>query len=202
MTWLVVSFLLRLTASAGTPVINFVSENLIRPTSPAFADLLLTPLVGGALAILTVVIILFVLGVMARRFARGRAAHLFNAAIARVPLANKIYGATRQLIQSLQQGPESGRRVVLMEFPSPGRKAIGFVTRRMSDAVTGEELAAVYIPSTPNATAGYLEIVPYSELIDTELTLDEAMTFVISGGAVGPARVHYSQSAPASPNKG
>jgi uncharacterized membrane protein len=70
-------------------------------------------------------------------------------------------------------------------------KAVGFVMRILTDDNTGEELAAVYVPTTPNPTSGYLEIVPVKSLVQTDWTMDEAMTFIISGGAVAPDRFQY-----------
>jgi uncharacterized membrane protein len=68
---------------------------------------------------------------------------------------------------------------------------VGFVTRLLKDHRTGRELAAVYVPTTPNPTSGYLEIVPLDKVVSTDWSVDEAMTFIISGGAVAPDKVHY-----------
>jgi uncharacterized membrane protein len=83
--------------------------------------------------------------------------------------------------------------VVLIEFPSPEMKTVGFVTRTMQDKSSGKQLAAVYVPTTPNPTSGYLEIVPVDKLVSTEWTIDEAMNFIISGGAVAPDNVPYTK---------
>ena len=82
-------------------------------------------------------------------------------------------------------------RVVLIEFPNQSMKTIGFVTKIMQDKTSGKELAAVYVPTTPNPTSGYLEIVPTDRLVNTDLTVEQAMTFVISGGTVGPERIVF-----------
>ena len=62
------------------------------------------------------------------------------------------------------------------------------------DEQTGEELAAVYVPTTPNPTSGYLEIVPVKNLISTDWKFDDAMTFIISGGAVAPKSIPFATS--------
>jgi uncharacterized membrane protein len=85
----------------------------------------------------------------------------------------------------LQNKPSGAQRVVLIEFPSPGLKSVGFVTRVFHDA-GGRELAAVYVPTTPNPTGGYLEIVPVERLTATDWTVDQAMAFILSAGAVAP----------------
>jgi uncharacterized membrane protein len=84
---------------------------------------------------------------------------------------------------------------VLIDFPSPEMKAVGFVTKTLKDVDTGKELAAVYVPTTPNPTSGYLEIVPIDRVISTTWTFDEAMTFIVSGGAVSKETMNYSKSA-------
>jgi uncharacterized membrane protein len=127
---------------------------------------------------------------------------VFDWLMEQIPLVQTIYGATKKLLAALQQKPDQVQRVVLIEFPSPAMKTVGLVTRLLTDEATGKALAAVYVPTTPNPTSGYLEIVPVEKLISTDWTLDEAMTFIISGGAVGPARVHYGQSAVSSPAGG
>jgi uncharacterized membrane protein len=72
-------------------------------------------------------------------------------------------------------------------------KCVGFVTRIVREQGTGRELAAVYVPTTPNPTSGYLEIVPVESLTPTDWTVDEAMTFIISGGAVSPDTMPFSR---------
>jgi uncharacterized membrane protein len=67
----------------------------------------------------------------------------------------------------------------------------------LRDEDTGEELAAVYVPTTPNPTSGYLEVVPTAKLIFTDWSMDQAMTFIISGGAVSPERIPFTRGTPA-----
>ena len=114
--------------------------------------------------------------------------------IARVPLVNVIYSSARKLLDLLQHPPGGGaQRVVLIDFPHRDMKAVGFVTRTLREEGTGRELAAVYVPTTPNPTSGYLEIVPVSQLIPTDWTPDQAMSFIISGGAVSPDTIPFSR---------
>jgi uncharacterized membrane protein len=81
--------------------------------------------------------------------------------------------------------PGDTQRVVLIDFPSRDMKAIGLVTRTFRDA-SGNEIAAVYVPTAPNPTSGYLELVPTDRMITTDWSMDQAMAFIVSGGAVGP----------------
>lgn len=65
--------------------------------------------------------------------------------------------------------------------------------KTMTDATNGNALAAVYVPTAPNPTSGYLEIVPMDQVIPTDWTVDQAMNFVISMGAIAPDHVHYTR---------
>lgn len=194
-TWVIISFLVQAIIYVGRPAIDLIAVHLLLPVWPDAGAILKHPFAEGALAVVFVVAMLFVLGVLARQVARGRLVQLFDAAVARVPFASKLYGATRKLVEALRQAPDGMQRVVLIDFPGPDVKAVGLVTRTMHDPTTGEELAAVFVPNTPNPTNGFLEIVPVAKLIATDMTMDEAMNFIISGGAVGPDRIAYSQSA-------
>lgn len=109
----------------------------------------------------------------------------------RIPLASTIYSSARKLLDILQTKPGSTQRVVLVDFPHREMKAIGFVTRVVREHGTGRELAAVYVPTTPNPTSGYLEIVPVEKLTPTDWTVDQAMSFIISGGAVAPDTIPF-----------
>jgi uncharacterized membrane protein len=109
-----------------------------------------------------------------------------------LPFVKKVYGATKRLVEVMNVRPDQSQRVALIEFPMPGMKAVGLVTRTMTDRETGEQLAAVFVPTTPNPTSGYLEILPMSKVLLTDLSFDEAMSFVITGGAVGPDRILFS----------
>ena len=80
----------------------------------------------------------------------------------------------------------------LIDFPAAHMRTVGLVTRTLRDRATGQELAAVYVPTTPNPTSGYLEIVPLERLISTDWTMDEAMAFIISGGTMAPDHVPFS----------
>ncbi|MEZ5581472.1 MAG: DUF502 domain-containing protein [Candidatus Competibacteraceae bacterium] len=130
-----------------------------------------------------------------------RIIHALESALDRLPIVQTVYGSAKKLISALQPRPDGLQRVVLIDFPSPQMKAVGFVTRLLIDEDSGEELAAVYVPTTPNPTSGYLEIIPRHRLVATDWSIDEAMTFIISGGAVAPETIHYSQSSQPLPVK-
>jgi uncharacterized membrane protein len=193
-TWFVFTFVLRQLSAIGSPGVRVLAR-AVEPLSPAAAEALLHPWFAALLAIVVTLGALYLLGWAATNMLGRELIALFDRVMHHIPLVQTIYGGTKKLLAVLQQKPDRVQRVVLIEFPSPDMKTVGLVTRVFRDAETGRELAAVYVPTTPNPTSGYLEIVPVDKLVSTDWTLDQAMTFIISGGAVAPEQIHYSQSA-------
>jgi len=194
-TWLIIELLVNQLSRLGRPWIQALAEPL-RDQWPNLSRWLLAPWFESALAVLLALAGFYLLGWAVTRVVGRKLLGLFDAVINRIPLVQKIYGATKQLLGVIQQKPEGTHRVVLIDFPSPEMKAVGFVMRVLTDEVTGEQLAAVYVPTTPNPTSGYLEIVPIDRLVPTDWSMDEAMTFIISGGAVAPDRFRYNNPDP------
>jgi len=193
-TWLILKFLFGILTETGDPVIRGVA-GAIRPYWSDGARILMTPFVQGVLAIIIIIAFLYFLGWMATRVIGKRMINWFDAIMTRIPMIRTVYGSVKKLIITFQQQPDNTQRVVLINYPSPDMKTIGLVTREMIDSDTGKRLATVYVPTTPNPTSGYLEIVPIENITATTMTVDEAMSFIVSGGAVGPEKINYSKSA-------
>ncbi|HEY1138010.1 MAG TPA: DUF502 domain-containing protein [Xanthomonadaceae bacterium] len=193
LTWVVVKFVFVLLSEISRPVIEPMLANLAVAANLAW---LAQPWVRGALGVLATIGVILLSGFMARRVIGRRLLGWFESLIRRIPLANTIYGSARKLLDILQTKPDGTQRVVLIDFPHTEMKTLGFVTRVMREQGTGRELAAVYVPTTPNPTSGYLEIVPVEKMTPTDWTVDQAMSFIISGGAVAPDSIPFS--APAS----
>jgi uncharacterized membrane protein len=187
LTWAVFYFLFTQLSRFGTPLVRGLAETL-QQSSPSLSEWILTldPLFQSILAVILTLFALYLLGWAATNIVGKSIISAFDTLISRVPFVQTIYGSTKKLMSALQQQPGEIHRVVLIEFPSPQMKTVGFVTRTLMDEGTGQKLAAVYIPTTPNPTSGYLEIVPLDQLVPTDWTMDEAMTFIISGGVVAP----------------
>ncbi|HTD28323.1 MAG TPA: DUF502 domain-containing protein [Xanthomonadaceae bacterium] len=193
LTWVVFKFVFEMLSDLSRPMVGPLLAGVAQrlPQLAWLADTWALTAIGMAA---TIVLILAV-GMLARRVAGQRALGWFEVAIRRVPLAKTVYGSARQLLDLMAAPPDGGQRVVLIAFPHPGMKTVGFFTRTLRDEATGRELAAVYVPTTPNPTGGYLVIVPVEDIVATDWTVDQAMTFIISGGAVAPQRMPYSGSA-------
>ena len=192
-TFWVISFLVGILVALGSPIVSAVVSRL-RLQSPALEQFF-PPLFQATISIAIVLAFLYVLGEVATAVAGRRLLAAFDYLMARIPIVQSIYGAARQLVASFQNKPGSSQRVVLIEFPSPDMKTVGLVTRIFTDADTGDEIAAVYVPTTPNPTSGYMELIPTSRLTMLDWTINEAMTFVMSGGAAAPPKLNYSRSA-------
>lgn len=193
-TWWVFNFFFTQLSQLGAPAVRGVSR-LLRPHAPGVADFLIQPAFQTALAVVITLVALYGLGWLTSKVLGRKLLELFDSVMDRIPLVERIYGSTRKLLSALQKKPESVERVVLINFPSPEMKAVGFVTRTFEDADTGQRLAAVYVPTTPNPTSGYMEIVPLDQVTSTDWTMDEAFSFIISGGTIAPPNLHYSRGA-------
>ena len=195
LTWVVVKFVFVLLSDISRPAIGPLLQSLAA-ASPQALGWIAQPWVQTALALLATLAVILLSGVMARIVIGQRLLGWFEALIRRIPLANTIYGSARQLLDILQTKPDGTQRVVLIDFPHNEMKSIGFVTRVIREQGTGRELAAVYVPTTPNPTSGYLEIVPVEKITPTDWTVDQAMSFIISGGAVSPDTIPFSPPPP------
>ena len=108
----------------------------------------------------------------------------------RVPLLNKIYSATKQVNDAFSASNKSAfRTVVLVEFPHAGMWSIGFVTSEQQEEVqakTGRRVMCVFVPATPNPTSGFLMMVPVEKAIKLEMSVAEAIKYIVSLGAILP----------------
>jgi uncharacterized membrane protein len=194
LTWVVVKFVFGALSTVSAPVVVPLFGRFREQIGWLGLDWL-QGLVSAALTLL----FLYLLGYLGTRLLGRRALDLFDRLMARIPLVHSIYGGSKKLLQVLQTKPERAQRVVFIDFPHQGMQAIGLVTRVLRDPVSGRELAAVYVPTTPNPTSGYLELVPVEDLKPTDMSLDEAMSFIISGGAIAPDRFGMPEADPPLP---
>jgi len=191
LTWVVVKFVFVMLSDLSKPWVQPLSQRIADGNPPLlgwFAD----NWVQTTIAMIATLLVILLVGWLARRVVGQRLLAWFEALVARVPLANTIYGSARKLLDILQTKPDGTQRVVLIDFPHSQMKSVGFVTRILREQGTGRELAAVYVPTTPNPTSGYLEIVPVEKITPTDWSVDQAMSFIISGGAVAPDTIPFA----------
>lgn len=191
-TWIVFDFVLRQLAWLGKPVGSGVTARL-EQWFPQLADWRAYAWADEIVAIVVTLLGLYLLGWLATHVVGRQIIASLEALLATVPVVQKVYGAVKKLITAMEQKPEGSERVVLIEFPTRDMRAVGLVTRVTADPDTGRKLAVVYVPTTPNPTSGYMEIVPLDKVVATDWTLDEAMNFIMSAGAVAPDRMYFDK---------
>ncbi|MBA3479698.1 MAG: DUF502 domain-containing protein [Lautropia sp.] len=191
-TWWVFDFLFSLLARTGAPFLWGAARG-VSPFSERVAGWLLDPSVQYVLAALATLAGLYVIGLLTSLVIGRRLIAFIERLLGRLPLVQTIYGATKRFLQMLQEPPVTGKRVVLISFPSEQMKTVGLITRVMTDIDTGRELAVVYVPTAPNPTSGYIEILPMDDLVMTDWTMEEAMSFVMTGGTTAPDRIRFGK---------
>ena len=150
---------------------------------------------GGVpgLGFLTVLILILVVGFLANNFLGRQVGSLLESMLLRIPFLRGFYGTLRQVGEALL-GEKRGafQQVVLIEYPSPGRYALAFVTASPASGVAladGRPLVGVFLPHSPNPTTGFLLFYPPESLIPTSLRVEQAIKMVVSGGVVNPGAV-------------
>jgi len=142
------------------------------------------------IGILLVVMIFLLTGILARYLVGRRLISSGERILARIPLISRIYRAVRQIRDVFMgRGGAVFQKVCLVEYPRPGLLAVAFVTsaeQGVVQEVAGKELIAVFVPTTPNPTSGYLVYLPPSDVRYLDIPVEEAMKLVVSGGAYIP----------------
>lgn len=192
-TIVVFSFIFEVLSDIGKPKARLMA-NAVRPWSPELAAALSEqPWLQSLLAIVLTLAMFYLLGWAVSQMVGRRVLDLVERWLNRIPLVTTVYGATRQMIDTFRNDSRDTQRVVLIEFPRAGMRAVGFVTRTLTDENDHKELAAVYVPTAPNPTGGYLVIVPADSLIPLDWSVDQAMTFVVSGGSTAPGSIDFGE---------
>ena len=118
--------------------------------------------------------------------------HALERMIFKIPLVRPLYSGIKQLVHAFSaQDKVTFKKVVLVEFPRNGLYSIGFLTNEFPQTIASlsqEKLFNIFIPTTPNPTTGFLIILPESAIREIDLTRQEAMAMIISGGIIQPER--------------
>jgi uncharacterized membrane protein len=186
-TYLIFRFLLDTLAQAGLPAVQLLAAEFPKAW-------LSQPWLQPVLAVALTVVVLYVVGRLTSLVIGRQAFNLFEAVLERLPFVAKVYTSVRQLLDTMMAKKESSQRVVLIDFPIEGQKSIGFLTRTLVDSTTGEPLAAVLLPNAINPTSAFLQVLPLDRVIDTDLTMEQAMSMLMTGGAVAPETIRYSRA--------
>jgi uncharacterized membrane protein len=149
---------------------------------PASWEILVVSAVGT-------ILIIFLVGLLMGNFMGKQLVAWLDEIMDNIPVIKGIYGATKRLTQAIQSGGGgSFKEVVLVEWPHPGSYTLGFVAHRdcswaMPD---GQKMVAVYIPTAPNPTSGYVIMIEQGKIRPANIRPEQAFTWVVSGGVVVP----------------
>ena len=142
------------------------------------------------MGVLLTLAIVTLTGLVAANFIGQRLIAFWESLLARIPVVRSIYYGVKQVTDSLlASNGQSFRKAVLLEFPQPGNWTIGFLTGKPGGEVARRlpgDSVGVFIPLTPNPTAGHFLLVPAERVIELEMSVEEALKYIISMGIVPP----------------
>jgi uncharacterized membrane protein len=146
------------------------------------------PWLGGVILSLLVVL---TVGVLTANFVGRRLLLWWEALLRRIPVVNSIYSSVKQVSDTLfSPSGQAFRKAVLVQFPREGTWTVAFVVGTPGEAISrviGSEAQTVYVPTAPNPTSGYIIMVAPSEWVELDISVEEALKFVVSMGVATPA---------------
>lgn len=176
----------------------YVLLSLFRYFDNLFSHLIVKiPTIGPTLAIvpgiglMATMLSIIGIGMFAANMVGRRVVLFWDRFFLRMPVVRSIYNAVKQIVDAfMASGSSAFQRVVLVEYPRRGLYAIGFLTGHMSGEALArpDNLLAVFIPTTPNPTSGMLVMVPLEDVTHLEMTVDEGLKLIVSGGVFNPSR--------------
>lgn len=154
-------------------------DNILQPIINAIIGRTI-PGVGFGITVL----LIYLTGLLAGNIAGKKLIRWGESMLTRLPVFRHLYNGLKQILESFSEPRQTGfMQVVLVEFPRPGLKAIGFITNELPTP-SGEKRFNVFIPTAPNPTSGFLEIVREEDMVRTGIPVDEALKMVLSAGRV------------------
>ena len=178
----------------------FKSLDTLSPIFTHWLTLLGGPLPEGYripfLGVIMTFVIVFLVGAVTTNIFGKKILHLWEEIIEKIPFVRRIYKGTKQVVSSFAtMDTTSFTKVILIEFPRKGAHAIGFVTGKTRGEIkhlTSDNHLKVFVPTTPNPTSGFIIFAEPSEFIELDMTIEEGIKFVISGGIVSPEQIKKS----------
>ncbi len=171
-------------------IVEFVDAQIVPLIPPIYNPETYLPFSIPGLGILVVLLVLIFVGFVAANFFGRALIRTGERVIDRMPIVRTVYNALKQIAETvLQQSSNAFRQVVMVEYPRKGIWALAFLTSEAVGEVrrrTGRELISVFLPTTPNPTSGFLLLVPKEDLIELDMSVEEAAKMIISAGVVIP----------------
>ena len=143
------------------------------------------------LGFLTTILVVYATGLFARNIVGGELVRWFERAVlGRVPVVRGIYQTLKKVVENISlPATKSFKRVVIVEFPREGVKSVGFMTGETVDPQTQKRLLNVFIPTVPNPTSGLLQLIPEEKVTPVDMTIEDGVRLVVSGGFLGSDRL-------------
>lgn len=180
-------------------VIGFIDDQVTPLIPPQWNPEHYLPFAVPGFGLIIAIVVLIAIGILATGIAGRMTTALSDLLVARVPVARSIYSWTKQVFETvLSQRKSAFNEVVMVEYPSRGVWAIGFITGRTVGEVqdlTDQVVYNVFIPATPNPTSGFLLFIPENDIHQLDMTVEEGIKLVISGGIVTPGKLARRQGA-------
>ncbi|MBI2470102.1 MAG: DUF502 domain-containing protein [Planctomycetes bacterium] len=187
-TFFVVKFLFGFVGGTLSPVI----KKVLQFYGVALPKTTLDEFIITFLGLILTFISLYFIGIFAANFVGKSIITYFENLLTKTPIIKSIYSSVKQIIHSISlPGKQAFKRVVLVDFPKAGTKSIGFVTGATQHN-NEQKLICVFIPTTPNPTTGFLIFTPEKDLIDSNLTVEDAFKTLFSGGVLTPKDIATS----------
>ena len=181
MTLYILRFLYSFTAGLLAPFVKrlFVDSSPEMPSSYAIATISVCIFLG----------LLYLVGMITTDVVGRRLIGLAEAIIRRIPFIKTIYSSSKQVVETLffHNGSSNFKSVVLVEFPTPELLTVGFVTGRLTDGTY-----KVFVPTAPNITVGFLQLCPPAMVRNCDLSVEDAVKIVVSGGLICPECINIS----------
>ena len=172
-------------------LVELMDQSLLIVPARFRSDALLGFHLPGLGAVLTLAILLAT-GAVAANFFGKRLLAVWESLVGRIPIVRSIYGGVKQISDTLfSPDGKAFRRAVLVRYPHPGAWTVALVTGTPEHEVTdhlGHDQVAVFVPTTPNITAGFFLIVPRSDTFELQMSVDQALKYIISMGVAEPPR--------------
>ncbi len=179
-------------------VIKFLFDTFDRLLQPFLIQLLGYNLPGLGIAVTFLLILLA--GLLTRNFIGAEIHRMVEKVLARLPIIRTIYSAAKQLLEAIAlPSMNSFKEVVLIEYPRKEAYVICFISQKFKMEKDGQlrDFMAIFVPSTPTPISGMVIIVPAEDVIYLDMTIEEAIKYLVSGGVVSPAILRQKKRQPA-----
>lgn len=183
-------------------LVGFMDQSMLLLPKEWRPEALLGYPIPGLGLVLTVTIVVMT-GLLAANLFGRRVVAAWESLLARIPLVRSIYSAVKQVAETIfAANGEAFRKVLLIEYPRRGIWTLAFQTGTATGEIqrrTEAEVITVFVPTTPNPTSGFIMMIPKSEVMELEMSVEDALKLVVSLGVVAPRETASGNVTQASP---